>query len=177
MGWSKEKSKEYNNRPEVRDRARQYGRDYRKRPYVIAKNKERCRLNRLKPSYKLTYKNWCKNNPERILEHNKKYLEDATLFNTTIKKYKWALQSWSKSIKKRDNQECQVCPTIEDLKIIESITGIKNDTKQHNKEKLISHHILYKSNYPLLSLNLNNGITVCKVGHIDSHLFDKWGVG
>lgn len=58
--------------------------------------------------------------------------------------------TWSESVKERDKGICQIC---------------------FNKGN-IAHHIFYKSKYPKLSLNLNNGITLCKKCHKEVHLMD-----
>lgn len=62
-------------------------------------------------------------------------------------RYSWAIESWSKTIKQQFNNQCQCCSA---------------DAK-------ISHHILHKSKYPALSLNINNGIALCKSCHAQVH--------
>jgi len=54
---------------------------------------------------------------------------------------------WALLIKERQ-KECQVCG---------------------NKDNLHAHHILYRSNYPLLRYNINNGITLCVSCHAEVH--------
>jgi len=94
---------------------------------------------------------WRKNNPERVLKWSIKHLEkNCILFNLTTVEYKYALNSWSKTIRKRDENKCQMCGS---------------------KENLNAHHIIYKSNYPQLSLNINNGITLCRYCHYETHGF------
>lgn len=68
-------------------------------------------------------------------------------FELTPKKYRYALMFWSKIIKNRDNNKCQIC-------------GNKGQ---------IAHHILHKAKYPKLSLNINNGITLCRWCHAGVH--------
>ena len=72
----------------------------------------------------------------------------AITFNLTNKQYKSALQAWSRTVKKRDNNTCQIC----------------NNSSEH------AHHILPKSKYPELSLNPNNGIALCVIHHREVHL-------
>jgi len=61
--------------------------------------------------------------------------------------YQFALKSWSKTVKKLGNGLCQICPS----------------------PATVSHHILHKSKYPGLSLNVNNGIPLCNDHHYESH--------
>ncbi len=66
--------------------------------------------------------------------------------------YNYALISWSRTIRKRD-KTCKACDS---------------------KEQLIAHHIFYKKKYPRLSLNLNNGLTLCKKCHYETHYLNGW---
>jgi 5-methylcytosine-specific restriction endonuclease McrA len=61
--------------------------------------------------------------------------------------YGHALTAWSKTVKKLGNGLCLVC----------------------NVPAKVSHHIIHKSKYPGLSLNVNNGIPLCKDCHDESH--------
>lgn len=93
-------------------------------------------------------KKWRKNNPEKRLIMNLRHLTKYGLpFKITARQYKWALQSWSNSIMNRDDSICQVC----------------------GKPAEESHHILYKSLYPELALNLNNGTALCIECHYEVH--------
>lgn len=62
--------------------------------------------------------------------------------------YKMALRSFSASIMKRDNYECQMCNSKEDLSV---------------------HHIIQRFHTPKLSFVLNNGITLCNRDHSQVH--------
>ena len=68
------------------------------------------------------------------------------------RKYRYSIQSWSKSVKNRDYKTCQNCGFVGS----------------------IAHHILHKSKYPKLSLNLDNGITLCKKCHNECHGFNTY---
>jgi len=61
--------------------------------------------------------------------------------------YRHALTAWSKTVKKLGNGLCKIC----------------------NSSATISHHIIHKSKYPALSLNVNNGIPLCDPCHNKSH--------
>ena len=56
-------------------------------------------------------------------------------------------QTWSRSIKKQNNNQCQTC----------------GNEAQH------AHHILYRKNYPELQFNINNGIALCQKCHYETH--------
>lgn len=60
---------------------------------------------------------------------------------------RWENQTWSKFIKTRDKHICQVC--------------------QNNGNN--AHHLLYRQLYPKLTLNTNNGITLCNKCHLEVH--------
>lgn len=83
---------------------------------------------------------------KRMIRHLEKY---AIPFELSIKQYKYALLDWSKTIKKTSGNCCAVCGST---------------------DKLHSHHILHKAKYPELSLNVNNGIPLCKQHHDEVHL-------
>jgi len=78
-----------------------------------------------------------------------KYCERfGKIFDLSSFNYNAAIVGWAKLIKIRDNNECQVCRDTENIQ---------------------SHHIFHKIKYPELSLNENNGITLCKDHHYESH--------
>ena len=91
---------------------------------------------------------WGKRNPLRKLERNIRSLKKiADKFPMKTHHFLRALQAWSNAIKIRDKNKCQICKL----------------------EGEISHHILHKSKHPELSLNLNNGITLCIKHHKEVH--------
>lgn len=92
-----------------------------------------------------------KENPEKVLETNKKYLEKLSdSFDMTSIEYDYARQVWSKTIKKLDNNMCKLCDS---------------------RENLNAHHIMPKALFPELSLDLDNGVTLCNKCHSDVHGF------
>jgi len=94
-------------------------------------------------------KNWKKYNPEKCLQHHithhQKYGHSLGFPNW--RKFKYALMAWSDTIQKREQNICQVCG---------------NPSKD-------SHHLIYKSIEPKLSLNINNGISLCENCHKECH--------
>ncbi len=88
------------------------------------------------------------NNPEKYLIRDINRMQKLGFpFKMDPYVYMYALLSWSATIKKQFNNQCQNCPS----------------------QSEISHHILHKSKYPALSLNVNNGIALCKNCHNEVH--------
>jgi transcription elongation factor Elf1 len=56
---------------------------------------------------------------------------------------------WAESVRKRDGHRCRRCGT--------------------NREMLHAHHIKPRAMYPELTLDLENGVTLCKSCHVDEH--------
>jgi len=116
--------------------------------------------------YKKWWAKYYPNNRESILKQRKKYNKEhpeiglkskikqlkklGLVFKIDNKQYIIALNLWSKTIKKRDNYTCKKCDS---------------------KENLNTHHIKPKSKYPELSLDLDNGITLCEDCHGKKHGF------
>lgn len=61
-----------------------------------------------------------------------------------------ARKEWRKLVKTRDNYTCQKCG-------------------ENRKPLLDAHHIKYVEKYPELALDLNNGITLCRICHANEH--------
>lgn len=96
-------------------------------------------------------KHYNKEYPEITLKSYIKHLEKISKsFNMNSIKFKYALMSWSSSIKKLDNNICKNCSS---------------------KNNLHAHHIQPKSLFPKLALELDNGITLCKNCHSEIHDF------
>jgi len=70
------------------------------------------------------------------------------LFDMSTYEYKYALIYWSKTIKKLDTDMCKNCSS---------------------KYNLHAHHIQPKSEYPKLSLDIDNGLTLCTKCHYKLH--------
>ena len=102
--------------------------------------------NELSPEYII---HWAINNPDKVLSIMKRHFEKygKILGFPDWVQFNYALKSWSSTIKKQFNNQFQCCPN----------------------QAEISHHILYKSKYPALSLNVNNGIALCKKCHNEVH--------
>lgn len=67
---------------------------------------------------------------------------------TSINDLMYAYYAWSKSVKERDNNTCQICGNGSD----------------------VAHHLFHKSKYPKLSLNISNGISLCVECHKEAHI-------
>ena len=61
--------------------------------------------------------------------------------------WKWQLESWSMAVRKRDNGICQRC----------------------GEKAVHAHHIKQKKTHPELSLDVNNGESLCKKCHDEEH--------
>jgi len=123
--------------------------------------------------YSLTHKQqhneyerlWNKKHPERKQARNNRWI--AKNYDKYLKKLRNDYQKiriiyknlgfqqsypklnviWRNIIKHRDNHFCQIC----------------------GAEGLFAHHLFYQSLYPQLAFNENNGITLCKKCHDETH--------
>jgi len=95
--------------------------------------------------------------PERKVEYQKKHLAKYAIpLERTNTSYKRALQHWTEAIRKL-NPHCIICGKLAE----------------------ISHHLIFKSIEPLLSLNINNGIALCDFHHAEIHwplstIYETW---
>lgn len=97
-------------------------------------------------------RNYFKKHPDKFLSSGiKHHAKFGLVFNLSSHAYKWALQAWSNVVQKRDGNKCQIC----------------------DKPAEHSHHIIFKSFYPKLSLNTNNGIALCEPHHNEIH---RWRI-
>lgn len=93
-------------------------------------------------------RNYKETNSNKVVQWTiNRYKRLGVTLNLSYKDVMIALVGWSKSIKKRCNNLCQICGSPADH----------------------SHHIIPKSKYPQLSLNLNNGIALCLKHHNEVH--------
>jgi hypothetical protein len=182
-----QKAKEYNQRPDVKERKRLLMIEYNHRPEVIKnkslwhklnkwkrdlkrkdenfkqnnrdyamrpENKIKRQIRQQTQEYKLWMKKYRENNPEKLLEWGKKHAKKhGAIFKMPYRIYKFALQQWSRSVRRRDNNTCWVCGS---------------------KENIEANHILPKKDYPELSLDVDNGITLCDKDHNWYHGMVGW---
>ena len=144
----KEQRKTYNHNR--RDQSNLHNKKYR------IKNREMLRKKGLQYYYRNrekinTYaREWNRKNPAKILIS---YLKNLTKFgsihNITAQQYHYALYYWSKTIKKKFGNKCQICHT--------------------SSKTLHAHHIFAKAKHPQLSLNVNNGVLLCEAHHRELH--------
>ena len=117
---------------------------------ILKRNKTNFQRNGKKyyRNQKQQQKDWREKNPEKVLDWSVKLLKrEAKSFNLSVMEYKMALMAWSKTVRKRD-KVCQICGTDKNLQ---------------------AHHIIHRSKQPELSFVVNNGITLCKKCHNESH--------
>ncbi len=148
----KEYQREYHQKH--KKETKEYYKTYNKKHYIINKQKRRKYIsdNRIHIKNKRTeYRN---KNPEVFLRASIKHLERLRKpLNLSSKEYRHAIHGWSNSVKNHDYNICQICGSLEDLN---------------------SHHLFHKNLHPKLSLNLNNGITLCKLCHNEVHGFNAY---
>ena len=94
-------------------------------------------------------KKYLRKNPDVFEKANVKQLKKYSDYSgIPPRNLRHMRQTWSKLIKKRDNDECQICKSSKNLQ---------------------SHHIIFQHVQPKLLLNLNNGITLCLKHHNEVH--------
>lgn len=111
--------------------------DWKKKYY--RKNKKKLRTKR-----KQYYQNNKKITRQGVFRTYNKQSSAIGLDGSTFKRY---LGYFSKIIRTRDNNTCQVCGNRANL----------------------SHHLIYRSTEPRLSFVINNGIALCKKCHNETH--------
>ena len=160
---AKKRRKELNSRPENKKQQMEYAKEYRlknkeknkeyrneyeSRPKVKKHRKKYLKEYRSIPENKEHKKEWANNNPQIHLKANIKHLKKYAIpFKLTHLQYKYALMALSKTVRKLHDNKCQICfePAIH------------------------CHHIFHKKFNPGLSLNINNGISLCKLHHDEVH--------
>lgn len=88
---------------------------------------------------------------ERILSKIMNVLNSEGSVVWTLESIKWAFQKWSREVRRRSGNICQIC----------------------GKPARQTHHIFGKSKYPGLSLNYNNGIGLCNEHHNEIHSLNR----
>ena len=144
-----ERNKKY--RVDNIEKCREYARkSFRKnRDKVLARNRPYGRKRYQQKRFELLEysKKYRKENPHKFLEYRKKELSKlGKIFNIKYSEYSRALMIWSQAIRKDFNDLC-FC----------------------GNKAILTHHIIHKSTYPELSLNLNNGIALCQEHHYEVH--------
>ena len=158
----------YKTTPEERKKAIAYQQIYRvkKREEIKAKRKQRHKDHRdeiairdklyyekNKDKIKAKTSQYQKDHPEVNLKAKKKELiKLGKTFDMDCDMFKYAIMSWSKTVRKRDNNKCTRC----------------NSTKT-----LVSHHIWHKAFCPESALDVDNGITLCHDCHMEQHRLDR----
>jgi len=150
----KEYHKEYNNSSKRKEILKIYfqspiGKESQKKYRESLKGRKNIKKYEKSSIRKENNKKYHENNPDIFLRSNIKQLTKiGKPFNKNAWEYLYALLSWSKTIKKRDGNKCIICNSTENIE---------------------AHHILHKKYFPELSLNVNNGITLCKPCHYEAH--------
>lgn len=140
-----EYSYKYNQREDVKERKRKYQLHYRISHYKQMKKYQK----QYTETHKQEMKEYKRDNSEIDLKANMNYLiKIGKLFNMKSHEYRYALHSWSKVIKKLDNYMCKNCDSTQNLH---------------------AHHIMPQILFPMLSLNIDNGITLCMKCHKEIH--------
>jgi len=101
---------------------------------------------------KIFIREWKMKNPEKVLASYQRHLRKiGREMDLTVHRLVFAFQSWSSFVRQQDNNTC-FCGT----------------------PATVAHHIIHKATYPKLSLNLNNGISLCDRCHNEVHGNKIW---
>jgi len=163
MNPLKEKQRKYQYYIENKDTILLKTNQYKKRNKESILKKAKIYYKKNKSRISEYHKNYYQKNKSEILIKTKIYRRShpQVYLKSTLKMIKklgasvgkssyefvYGINNWSKAIKKRDNETCQICDKPADH----------------------AHHIFEKSKYPGLALNLNNGIALCKEHHNEIH--------
>ncbi len=146
----KEIDKKYESKPESKLKRKERRKRYSSKPESKLKRKKYDKKYESKPESKLKQKEYRQKHPEVNVKAQKKYFKKLSnelgLF-PTVKLHQLYI-SWSKTIRKILGNYCHVCGSTKQIQV---------------------HHIFHKMKYPLLSLNENNGIPLCKLCHYQTH--------
>ena len=137
------------NREEILVYGKQHYKDNREEILVYSKQYYKDHREEIK-AYTCQYQ---KDHPEVSLKSNKKRLTElGKTFDMDYEPFRYALMSWSKTVRKRDNNKCTWCNSTQDL---------------------IAHHIWHKAFCPESALDVDNGITLCHECHKERHRLDR----
>ena len=142
------KKKEYDSKPENKLNKKEYNKEYRSKPERKLKKKEYDSKPENKLRQKEYNKEYKKQHPEIGLKSQQKLFKKlGKILGYQSKQIPMLYYSWAKTVKKILGNYCQVCGSIKQIEV---------------------HHIFHKVKYPLLSLNENNGIPLCKLCHLQA---------
>ena len=140
--------KNYRKTDEYRKKASKYQLKY---YHEITKNNPESAKHR-KENHRTYQQKWRKINPEMARKqeyrHYNRMLKKMKNSLFSVKELAFSLIYWRRIVKKRDNYRCQICGS---------------------RQNLVAHHIFQKAFHPELCLNFNNGITLCKNCHFQTH--------
>jgi len=137
------------NRDEIKIKKKQYHKDHHEECLI----RDRLYYKDHREERKAKQKQYDKDHPEVNLKAKKKELTKlGKTFDMNCNDMRYALMSWTKTVRKRDNNKCTWC----------------NSTKT-----LVSHHLWHKSFCPESALDVVNGITLCHKCHMEQHRHDR----
>ena len=99
------------------------------------------------------YNKWKRNNPEKYRAVMKNAIDrlldklEQEGLEVTNSSYPFLRTLWRESVLRRFNNQCVIC----------------------EKPAEIAHHLFFKSHYPKLIFNQNNGIALCRIHHNEVH--------
>lgn len=99
---------------------------------------------------KKCYSNW-QSSKENKRQNHPMWKTDRTKIKHIWSTAEW--KEWKNYIFKRDNYQCQLC--------------------QKTDKRLVPHHIMYREEFPELTFDKNNGITLCNSCHGKLHWTDE----
>ena len=135
------------------NKASEYSKKYSKRWRLLNKEKVKEYQEKNKDKIRLKTNKWQRDNPDKVLKSMKSHFERyGNELNISLNEYSRSLSVWSKLIRNKNNNMCKIC----------------------EDKAVLTHHIFYKSKYPKLSLNENNGIPLCYKCHKEFHDLNGW---
>lgn len=83
-----------------------------------------------------------------VYDPNWKSLIPSEVLPLIVDRNSFEVRTWRASVLKRDKYRCQRCPSVKDLH---------------------AHHIAFWSEFPLLRIDVDNGLTLCQPCHAEAH--------